>query len=257
MNNFGLNFSIYTDPLSLLFVFVIGLISIPSAVYSVGYLKGYSPAKRLRAWVLLLIFVLAMAAVVTAANALFFLIAWEAMSLVSYFLVIFNSEDPKSVKAGIIYLVMTHIGTAFITVAFLTMHRYAGSFDIVQMKAGSVHGIAGIAHLDRRARTGVEKDCPALAATGGAGSPQRAAVQRDISCPCGNHNLTGRGNRCAGQIDHRVCLGDGYIRGHRQSSRKGAPVTGSAIGGAEAVQAGLQLGAEIDAGELIDAADGS
>lgn len=134
MNYFGLDFSIYTDPLSMFFVFVIGLISIPAAVFSIGYLKGYSPGKRVWAWILLLFFVLAMVIVVTAANALLFLIAWEAMSLVSYFLVVFNSEDPKSVKAGIIYLVMTHIGTAFITVALLIMYRYAGSFEIAQIK---------------------------------------------------------------------------------------------------------------------------
>jgi hydrogenase-4 component B len=134
MDCFGLDFSIYTDPLSMFFVFVIGLIAIPAAVFSISYLKGYSLRKRVWAWILLVLFVLTMAMVVIAANTLLFLIAWEAMSLVSYFLVVFNSEDPKSVKAGIIYLVMTHIGTAFITVAFLIMYRYSGSFDTAQIK---------------------------------------------------------------------------------------------------------------------------
>jgi hydrogenase-4 component B len=57
------------------------------------------------------------------------------MSLVSYFLVIFDHKNEKSVLAGIIYLVMTHIGTAFITASFLIMYKYTGSFDFVTIKA--------------------------------------------------------------------------------------------------------------------------
>ena len=36
------------------------------------------------------------------------------MSLVSYFLVVFDSKHEKSIQAGTIYIVMTHLGTAFL-----------------------------------------------------------------------------------------------------------------------------------------------
>ncbi|MFA5271359.1 MAG: proton-conducting transporter membrane subunit, partial [Candidatus Omnitrophota bacterium] len=136
LNLFNTNIAFLLDPLSLFFVFTILLISLPSAIYSIGYLKGhYSVRKRLYNWVLFVLFVFSMLLVVTVNNALIFLICWELMSLVSYFLVIFDHKNEKSVFAGIIYLVMTHIGTALITASFLIMYKYAGSFDFVTIKA--------------------------------------------------------------------------------------------------------------------------
>ena len=123
------------DPLSLFFLLVIFLVSVPSAIYSVGYLRGdASKPKIILAWVLLFLFVISMAAVVSVKNALIFLVAWEIMSLVSYFLVIFDSEHEKSVQAGTIYIVMTHIGTAFLLAALLVMYKFAHSFDFAAIK---------------------------------------------------------------------------------------------------------------------------
>ncbi|HAF96084.1 MAG: hypothetical protein A2X34_06520 [Elusimicrobia bacterium GWC2_51_8] len=129
------NFAFLSDPLSLFFVFVIFLISAPAAIYSAGYLKGdYSGGKIKLAWLLLALFVLSMLAVVSASNLVLFLIFWELMSLISYFLVIFDSGHKKSIQAGTVYIVMTHFGTALITAAFLIMYRYTHSFDVLAVK---------------------------------------------------------------------------------------------------------------------------
>lgn len=131
----SLNFHLLFDPLSLFFLFVIFIISLPSAVYSFSYLKGeYSAAKTTLAWLLLLVFVLSMAMVVTVSNVFVFLVFWEVMSLVSYFLVVFDTKQEKSIQAGMIYIVMTHIGTAFLIAAFLIMYKYANSFDYLAIK---------------------------------------------------------------------------------------------------------------------------
>ena len=123
------------DPLALFFLLVIAIVSLPSAVYSFGYLKGeYSPRKIILCWLLLVAFVLSMAAVVTVGNVLIFLIAWEIMSLVSYFLVVFDTTHEKSIQAGAIYIIMTHIGTAFLVAAFMIMYQYARSFDFFTIK---------------------------------------------------------------------------------------------------------------------------
>jgi hydrogenase-4 component B len=128
-------FSYAADPLSLFFVGIILLVAVPAAVHSIGYLRGeYAPGKIAFGWALLAGFVASMIAVVTAANALLFLVAWEAMSLISYFLVVFDTEDAKSVKAGTVYIVMTHVGTAFITAAFLVLYRYSGSFEFAAFR---------------------------------------------------------------------------------------------------------------------------
>jgi len=119
----------------LFFLAVIALVSVPSAVYSVGYLRGdCSRKKKIIAWALMAVFVLSMALVVTAGNAFLFLVAWELMSLLSYFLVVFDYKHERSVTAGTIYIVMTHIGTAFITAAFLIIYKYTGSFEFAAFK---------------------------------------------------------------------------------------------------------------------------
>ncbi|MEI8349525.1 MAG: proton-conducting transporter membrane subunit [Candidatus Omnitrophota bacterium] len=136
LNLFNISISFLHDPLSLFFVFTILLISLPSVIYSLGYLKGeYSLKKRFYGLTLFTIFVISMCLVVTVDNALMFLICWELMSLVSYFLVIFDHENEKSIRAGTIYVVMMHIGTAFIAAAFLIMYKHAGSFDFAALKA--------------------------------------------------------------------------------------------------------------------------
>lgn len=125
----------FHDPLSVFFLSVIALVSIPSAVYSAGYLKGGTSARKaVLAWALLAAFVASMAMVVTVNNILVFLVAWELMSLVSYFLVVFDTRHERSINAGMVYIVMTHIGTAFLIAAFAMIYKYAGSFDIIAAK---------------------------------------------------------------------------------------------------------------------------
>jgi len=124
------------DPLSLFFLSVIFVVSLPSLIYSFSYLKGeYSAAKITLAQILLLAFVLSMAFVVSVNNCLIFLIFWEIMSLVSYLLVIFDTKHARSVQAGLIYIVMTHTGTAFIIAAFMILHNNAHSFDFFAIKS--------------------------------------------------------------------------------------------------------------------------
>ena len=131
----NLNFTLLFDPLGIFFILVILLISLPSAVYSLGYLKGeYSPAKITLGWFLLGLFILSMSLVVSVSNIFFFLIAWELMSLVSYFLVVFDTGHEKSIQAGTIYIVMTHLGSAFLVAAFMLLYQQAHSFDFTAIK---------------------------------------------------------------------------------------------------------------------------
>lgn len=76
--------------------------------------------------------------VVTASNAVMFLIVWELMSIVSYFLVIYEHEKTENRKAGLIYIVMTHVGTGFIILSFLILAGGSGSFNFDSMSAVSL-----------------------------------------------------------------------------------------------------------------------
>jgi formate hydrogenlyase subunit 3/multisubunit Na+/H+ antiporter MnhD subunit len=76
-----------------------------------------------------------MALVVTAANAVLFLAAWEIMSLSSFLLVAFEHDRAEVRRAAWIYLLATHLGTAFLFALFLLAGTRTGSFDFASFGA--------------------------------------------------------------------------------------------------------------------------
>lgn len=126
------------DPLTIFFLVVIGIVCLPSAIFSIGYMREESLRKRILAWGILAAFVLSMCLVVTAGNLFSFLIFWELMSLASYFLVVFDYKHEKSIRAGTIYLIMTHAGTACIMAAFFILYNCAHSFDYSAVKQAAI-----------------------------------------------------------------------------------------------------------------------
>jgi hydrogenase-4 component B len=67
------------------------------------------------------IFHVSLVLVVTASNAILFLIVWETMSVSSYLLVLYENRRRESVSSGHLYVTMTHLGTALITMALIVM----------------------------------------------------------------------------------------------------------------------------------------
>jgi hydrogenase-4 component B len=129
------------DPLSAFFIGVICLIAVLCSVYALGYVRHYYKKYDLgQLGFFYNIFIASMLLVVTAHHALFFLIAWEIMSLASYFLVVYERNEAKNIQAGTLYFVMTHIGTAFILLAFLLLYKATGSLDftVIRNNAGSI-----------------------------------------------------------------------------------------------------------------------
>lgn len=141
-----LSFSFNVDKLSAFFIFTISLIALIASFYAIGYSKHFYKKYNLGALGFFYnAFIGGMLAVVSSSNAIFFLIAWEIMSLASYFLVIYENKEKENIKAGSLYFIMTHTGTAFITLAFLLLYSATGSFDFGTMK----QNIGNIAPLTR------------------------------------------------------------------------------------------------------------
>src|SRR3989338_195102 len=134
-----LSFSFHIDKLSAFFIFVISLITLFCSIYGIGYIKHFYKKYNIGALGFFYhLFIAGMLMVVTASNGLFFLIAWEIMSIASYFLVVYDHNDVNNTKAGFLYLVMTHVGTAFIILAFLLMYKFTNSFDFESIQAQAV-----------------------------------------------------------------------------------------------------------------------
>ena len=126
------------DDLSAFFLILIGLGAIPAAIYGVGYSKTYEDghARLRQLGAMFNLFLLAMSLVTMADNALTFLLAWEAMSLTSYFLVITEANEPGTLRAGVWYVAMTHAGLALLLAAFaMLMSGGSGSFADLREQA--------------------------------------------------------------------------------------------------------------------------
>jgi formate hydrogenlyase subunit 3/multisubunit Na+/H+ antiporter MnhD subunit len=118
------------DALSGLFLLPILALPALAAVYGERYMAEHSHGRPLGAhWFFYNTLAAGMALVALAANGLLFLLAWEVMSLASFFLVIHENDRDDVREAGWIYLVATHFGAAFLVTLFVLLAAASGSFD--------------------------------------------------------------------------------------------------------------------------------
>ena len=82
-----------------------------------------------------------MVMLVSARNGVLFLLAWEVMSLASFFLVTMENQDESVRSAGWTYLVATHLGTAFLLAMFFLLGGRGGSLDFDRFVAGDAPGV--------------------------------------------------------------------------------------------------------------------
>lgn len=126
-----ISWSLTIDKLSAFFILALSLLTFSVTLYSMGYISHYGGKRNVGLFYFLFnLFILSMILVITARNLVFFLVAWEVMSILSYFLVIFESEDPQNRRAGLIYLIMTHLATAFLIIAFMLIYKYTGTLEL-------------------------------------------------------------------------------------------------------------------------------
>ena len=100
-----------------------------------GRQMSQSPAACAASWFFFNLLAATMLLVVAARNGLFFLVCWEGMSLASFFLVNSEHEREEVRRAGWIYLVAMHLGTACLLVVFLLLGRQSGSLDFDRLSA--------------------------------------------------------------------------------------------------------------------------
>ena len=113
------SFYLRIDPLSALFLLLLGVVGGLSALYSHAYFSEEKTHRSLAGyWFFYFILFGGMSLVFTAYNGVLFLLAWEGMSIASFFLVLHENHREEVRKAGWVYFVATHGGTAFLLVLF-------------------------------------------------------------------------------------------------------------------------------------------
>ncbi|MDA3893553.1 MAG: proton-conducting transporter membrane subunit [Salinivirgaceae bacterium] len=125
------NIPIRFDYLSAWFILIISFTFLTGAWYGIQYMKTYKEQTgnlQLHAITYILTFT-ALFNICIVQNAIVFLVVWELMALGSFILIIFEHYKNETLKAGINFLIQSHVSILFLTISFIWVKVKTGSFD--------------------------------------------------------------------------------------------------------------------------------
>lgn len=138
------------DPLAACFVLPIALLGSCCAIYGARYLREEGVRRPLALhWFFYNLLFAALLLVVTAANTLLFLAAWELMTLASFFLVAWDHQTTEVRQAAWLYLLAAHCGLMLLLALFIQAGIFCDSFnfaDFTSLARSSV-GMANLFFL--------------------------------------------------------------------------------------------------------------
>lgn len=143
-----LPWSVRVDALAGFLLLLIGVVVAAVAIYGPGYTREFQHGRHSLAalGVFSGLFVAGMQLVVIAADAFLFMVAWELMSLSSYFLVAFQHEHAANRRAAFLYLLMAHIGGLAILLGYGVLAAFGGGFTFDLMRTAELPALwAGVA----------------------------------------------------------------------------------------------------------------
>jgi len=122
---------LHIDALSGWFILIINFVFLTGGFYGFSYMKTYRDQKS-NISIHAISFILCYSALIALCiiqNSMVFLIAWEIMALSAFLMVIFEHEKVMTIKAGINYLIHSHISIVFLMLGFIWMAFKTGSYD--------------------------------------------------------------------------------------------------------------------------------
>jgi formate hydrogenlyase subunit 3/multisubunit Na+/H+ antiporter MnhD subunit len=120
-------FSVGMDSLSLFFAIPLLILTVACSIYGAQYFKEHTSG--ILHWFKYAMLVAGMMMVLFARNGILFITAWEIMSFASFLLVITDADKASVRRAGWIYLITAHIGTAFLFITFFLLAAPVNSFE--------------------------------------------------------------------------------------------------------------------------------
>ena len=134
------SYSLQADAWSSAFLLLTGVAGVIISIYAMDYARGYLGHRIRLLSGLWNLFLLSIVAVLISGDAFTFIVSWEIMALVSFLLVNHEAGKKKTVSAAYQYMVMTHIGTAAIMVAFYLIGSHSLSFSFGDMANNNLNG---------------------------------------------------------------------------------------------------------------------
>jgi len=122
-----LHWQLKLDPLSGLFLTIIGIVTLAISFFGPGYIREFTHGKQPLAVLGFFtgLFISGMLLVVVANDAFSFMVSWELMSLSSYFLVAYQHHNAPNRRAAFLYLLMAHVGAILILLCFGVLAAFA------------------------------------------------------------------------------------------------------------------------------------
>lgn len=119
------------DALSAWFILLMNFTALTAILYGRSYMKQYGnqSANLSLHYSSYIINHFAMIGIYCVQNSFAFLCVWEIMAISSFLLIIFEHHKIETVKAGINYLIQSHISIMFMTIGFIWVNSFTDSFD--------------------------------------------------------------------------------------------------------------------------------
>ncbi|HKU87163.1 MAG TPA: hydrogenase 4 subunit B [Casimicrobiaceae bacterium] len=135
-----LPFHLRIDALSAFFLILLGAAAAAISLFSSGYFRSGEGTAPGLVCLEYHAFLAAMALVLIADDAYLFMVAWETMALASFFLVTTDHRIAEIRRAGLIYLVIAHVGAIAILLCFGVLQGGRGDYTFGAMRAVSLGG---------------------------------------------------------------------------------------------------------------------
>lgn len=122
---------IRVDALSGWFILMMNFTVLTGILYGRRYMKSYENKSGLIKlhFVSFIINHVSMIGIYMVQNSLAFLYVWEVMALSSFIMVIFEYKKPETLRAGINFLIQSHICILFLTIGFIWVSSRVNSYD--------------------------------------------------------------------------------------------------------------------------------
>nr|QSR89837.1 NADH dehydrogenase subunit 5 [Ceratosolen fusciceps] len=127
LNSTMIHMFIYVDWMSLMFMFIVMMISSSVMLYCTEYMSHDNYKDRF--FYLVFFFIMCMLLVIFSPNMMTILIGWDGLGLISYMLVIYYN-NPSSYKSGMLTVLMNRVGDVMIIMSISLMLMY-GSWNFM------------------------------------------------------------------------------------------------------------------------------
>ncbi len=119
------------DALSGWFILLINFTFITGGLYGLQYMKSYrdQTSKISLHCISYLLVQSSLTVICVIQNSLIFLFAWEIMALASFLLIIFEHQKQETLKAGINFLIQSHICIVMLYIGFIWVASRTNSYD--------------------------------------------------------------------------------------------------------------------------------